>query len=442
VIIAGGGIGGLATALTLHQIGVPCIVLEAVRELRPLGVGINLQPNAVRELYDLGFTEGDLDRVGLPAKEWALVGLNGNDIYSEPRGFLAGYNWPQYAVHRGQLHLLLHRKLIERAGPQAVALGSRVTGYRRNPDGTVSALVEHADGSTSETSGTLLIAADGIHSTVRAQMHPAQPPIHWGGAIMWRGTTWAKPIRTGSSFVGLGTHLQRIVFYPISHPDPQTGLAMINWIAEVTMDNAEGWKQSGWFRPVSIDDFLHHFDDWVWDWLDVPALIRRADAVFENPMIDRDPVPTWVDGPVALLGDAAHPMYPTGSNGGSQAIIDARVLGAAMVEHGITPEALVAYDEKLCGPVSQVVLRNRGAGPFGLLNMVDERCGGTFDNIDDVIPANERTEFMAGYKAAAGFAIDALNKARPTIPNGARVLSGLRPPAAAVDRSAGVGRSG
>jgi 2-polyprenyl-6-methoxyphenol hydroxylase-like FAD-dependent oxidoreductase len=420
VIIAGGGIGGLATALTLHQIGVPCIVFEAVRELRPLGVGINLQPNAVRELYDLAVTESDLDRVGLPAKEWALVGLNGNDIYSEPRGLLAGYKWPQYAVHRGQFHMLLHQKLTERIGPQAVRLGSRVTGYDRNSDGGVRALIEHPDGSTSEEIGALLIAADGIHSAVRAQMHPTQPPIHWGGAIMWRGTTWAKPIRTGSSFVGLGTHRHRIVFYPISHPDPQTGLAMINWIAEVTMDNAEGWKQSGWFRPVSIDDFRHHFDDWVWDWLDVPALIRQADAVFENPMIDRDPVPTWVDGPVALLGDAAHAMYPTGSNGGSQAIMDARVLGAAMVEHGVTPAALAAYDAKLCGPISQVVLRNRGAGPFGLLNMVDERCGGTFDDIDDVIPAEERSEFMAGYKTAAGFAIETLNKAPPTIQNGAR----------------------
>jgi 5-methylphenazine-1-carboxylate 1-monooxygenase len=254
-------------------------------------------------------------------------------------------------------------------------------------------------------------------------MHPAQPPIHWGGAIMWRGTTWAKPIRTGSSFVGLGTHLQRMVFYPISHPDPHTGLAMINWIAEVTADNAEGWKQSGWFRQVSIADFVHHFGDWVWDWLDVPAFIRQAEGAFENPMIDRDPVPTWVDGPVGLLGDAAHAMYPTGSNGGSQAVMDARVLGATMVEHGVTPDALAAYDAKLCGPISQVVLRNRGAGPFGLLNMVDERCGGVFDNIDDVIPAQERSEFMAGYKAAAGFAIDALNKAPPTISNGARVLS-------------------
>ncbi len=423
VIIAGGGFGGLATALTLHQIGVPCVVYEAVREMRPLGVGINLQPNAVRELYDLGITQDDLDRVGLPAKEWALVGLNGNDIYSEPRGLLAGYNWPQYAVHRGQFLMLLYEKVAERIGPEAVRLGSRVTGYRKNPDGSVTALVEHADGETSEAKGALLIGADGIHSAVRAQMHPTQPPIHWGGAVMWRGTTWGKPIRTGASFVGLGTHRQRVVFYPISHPHPRTGLSIINWIAEVTMDNAEGWKQRGWFRQVSTDDFVHHFDNWIWDWLDVPALIREADCAFENPMIDRDPVPTWQDGPVALLGDAAHAMYPTGSNGGSQAIVDARVLGVAMVEHGVTQEALAAYNDKLCGPISQLILRNRGAGPFGLLNMVDERCGGTFDNIDDVIPPKERTEFMAGYKAAAGFAIESLNKAPRTIPAGARARS-------------------
>jgi 5-methylphenazine-1-carboxylate 1-monooxygenase len=421
VILAGGGIGGLATALTLHQIGVPCVVFEAVREMRPLGVGINLQPNAVRELSDLGITANDLDRIGLPAKEWALVGLNGNDIYSEPRGLLAGYNWPQYSVHRGHLHVMLHQKVVERIGPDAVRLGSRVTGYRKNANGSVTAFVEHADGSTSETNGALLIGADGIHSAVRAQMHPAQPPIHWGGAIMWRGTTWAKPIRTGASFVGLGTHRHRMVFYPISHPDPRTGLSMINWIAEVTMDNTEGWKQSGWFRQVAIEDFAHHFDNWVWDWLDVPALIRQADSAFENPMIDRDPVSTWQDGPVALLGDAAHAMYPTGSNGASQAIVDARVLGAAMIEHGTTPQALAAYDQKLCGPISQVVLRNRGAGPFGLLNIVDDRCGGTFDNIDDVIPPKERADFMAGYKAAAGFAIETLNKAPQTIPSGARV---------------------
>jgi 2-polyprenyl-6-methoxyphenol hydroxylase-like FAD-dependent oxidoreductase len=231
----------------------------------------------------------------------------------------------------------------------------------------------------------------------------------------------AKPTRTGSSFIGLGTHRHRMVIYPISHPDPETGLAMINWIAEVTLDNAEGWKSSGWFKPVEIKDFIHHFEDWTYDWLDVPALLRGADVAYENPMIDRDPVPTWLDGNVALMGDAAHAMYPTGSNGASQAIIDARVIGACMIEHGVSAAALEAYDKALCEPISQLVLRNRGAGPFGLLNMVDERCGGTFDNIDDVIPPDERAEFMAGYKSAAGFAIEKLNSAAPTIAPGARV---------------------
>ncbi|MGJ5051268.1 flavin-dependent oxidoreductase [Bradyrhizobium oligotrophicum] len=421
VIIAGGGIGGLATALTLQQIGVPCIVHESVREMRPLGVGINLQPNAVRELYDLGIGAADLDQVGVPAKEWALVGLNGNDIYSEPRGLLAGYDWPQYAVHRGKLHMLLYSRLVERAGRDAVRLGSRVTGYDKNADGSVMARVEHADGSRSEQRGRLLIGADGIHSAIRAQMHPTQPPIHWGGAVMWRGVTWAKPMRTGSSFVGLGTHRHRVVVYPISHPDPKTGLALINWIAEVTMDNTEGWKQTGWFRQVPVAEFAHHFAGWTYDWLDVPALIAGADGAYENPMIDRDPVSTWVDGPVALMGDAAHAMYPTGSNGASQAIVDARVLGACLLAHGVTPAALAAYDEKLCAPISQVILRNRGAGPFGLLNLVDERCGGTFTDIDDVIPPAERDAFMAGYKKAAGFAIEQLNAAPRTIAEGAKV---------------------
>jgi 2-polyprenyl-6-methoxyphenol hydroxylase-like FAD-dependent oxidoreductase len=305
-------------------------------------------------------------------------------------------------------------------GADAVRLGSRVTGYRKTADGGVSALVETADGATDEVAGTLLIGADGIHSAVRAEMHPTQPPVHWGGAVMWRGVTMAKPIRTGASFVGLGTHRQRVVFYPISHPDPQTGLAMTNWIAEVTTDNTDGWRKRGWFREVPVTDFAHHFDGWVWDWLDVPALVRGADAAYENPMIDRDPIPTWRDGPVALLGDAAHAMYPTGSNGASQAIVDSRVLGAAMVEHGVSAAALAAYDEKLCGPISALVLRNRGAGPFGLLNLVDERSGGTFDAIDDVIPPAERTAFMAGYRTAAGFAVEQLNSAPPTIAPGAR----------------------
>jgi 2-polyprenyl-6-methoxyphenol hydroxylase-like FAD-dependent oxidoreductase len=420
VIVAGGGIGGLAVALTLHQIGVPCIVLEAVGELRPLGVGINLQPNAVRELYELGIGPDDLDEIGLQAKEWALVGLNGNDVYSEPRGLLAGYRWPQYSVHRGQLQRLLLQTVIERLGESCVRTGARVTGYRNHADG-ITALVETRTGERAEVRGSLLIGADGLHSTIRAQMHPAQPPIQWGGAIMWRGTTPGVPIRTGASFVGLGTHRHRVVFYPISQPDRRTGLATINWIAEITVDNSRGWGDGDWNKQVEIDSFIHHFADWTYDWLDVPSMLRGASEVFEYPMIDRDPVPTWVDGNVALLGDAAHVMYPTGSNGASQAIIDARVLGAAMLEHGVTPAALRAYDTELCGPISALVLRNRGAGPFGLLNLLDERCGGVFDDIDAVIPAAERDAFMSRYKAAAGFAIEKLNTAPPIIAPGARV---------------------
>ena len=349
VLIAGGGIGGLSLALTLHQIGIPCRILEASREMKPLGVGINLQPNAVRELRDLGIGDDELNTVGLQIREWALVGLNGKEVYAEPRGLVAGYNWPQYAVHRGALHMLLYRTVLERLGPDAVTLDARVTGYEKTADG-VRATICNTAGQESQHTAPLLIGADGIHSAVRAQMHPDQPPIHWGGAIMWRGTVRARPLRTGASFVGLGTHRQRMVIYPISGPDAE-GNCLINWIAEVTRDNADGWPEDSWFRQVEVADFVHHFNAFRFDWLDVPAMLAEADCAYENPMIDRDPVDTWVDGPVALMGDAAHAMYPTGSNGASQAIIDARTLGASLRKNGVTPAALSAYDDQLCGPV-------------------------------------------------------------------------------------------
>ena len=422
VLVAGGGIGGLSVALTLHQIGVPCIVLESVRHLQPLGVGINLQPNAVRELYELGFAPEQLDAIGLQTREFVLVGLNGKEVYSEPRGMRAGYKWPQYSVHRGGLQMLLYDAVVERLGTGAVRTGVEVTGYGHDAERTgVRALVETRDGKRLEIEGALLIGADGLHSAVRAQMHPDQPPIQWGGAIMWRGITPGVPIRTGASFVGLGTHRHRVVFYPIARPDPVTGLAPINWIAEITVDNSGGWTTGDWNRRVDTESFIHHFEDWNYDWLDVPAMLRGADAIFEYPMIDRDPVPTWVDGRVALLGDAAHVMYPTGSNGASQAIVDARVLGAAMLEHGVTAAALQAYDTRLCAEISAVVLRNRGAGPFGLLNLLDERCGGVFDDVDAVIPAAEREAFMGRYRTAAGFAMETLNSSPPIIRSGARV---------------------
>ena len=421
VIIAGGGIGGLTMALTCHQIGVQAVVLESVRNMAPLGVGINLQPNAIRELIDLGL-EDELGSIGIEAREWALVGRNGKDVWSEPRGRLAGYRWPQYSVHRGELQMLLYRTVLERMGPDAVRTGHRVTGYRNESQG-VTVQVDTRDGGSTVVQGSVIVAADGLHSSVRAQMHPTQPAPHWEGAVLWRGATYGPPIRSGASFTLIGSLDQRFIHYPISAPDPDTGLQLQNWIAELSFDPSEGWPESNWNRQVDIGKFLPSFEDWKFDWLDIPSLVRDSPAVWEFPMVDRDPAHHWVDGRVCLLGDAAHVMYPVGSNGASQAIVDARVMGAKFLDYGVTAEALQAFQDELIEPMSALVLRNRGNGPVGILGLVDERCGGVFEDIDDVIPRAEVESFMANYKAAAGFAIDELNAAPATIAVGARITT-------------------
>ncbi|MFT5099210.1 MAG: 2-polyprenyl-6-methoxyphenol hydroxylase-like FAD-dependent oxidoreductase [Candidatus Azotimanducaceae bacterium] len=404
VIIAGAGIGGLTLALTLHEIGVPCLVLESVTQIRPLGVGINLQPNAVRELYELGIDERQLDSIGIKTKEWALVGRNGKDVYSEPRGLDAGYHWPQYSVHRGKLQMLLFEQVKERLGNNAVQTGVQVVAYENQATGVVVKIKNHSQ-DTTNLQGACLIGADGLHSSVRATMHPQQPPIHWGGAVMWRGVSEVPPLRTGASFIGLGHHEHRLVMYPISAPNKKTGLVTMNWIAEMTFDNSETWGNGDWNRRVKLNAFAHYFEDWNYDWLDVPSMFAAASEVFEYPMVDRDPLSTWADGNVLLIGDAAHVMYPTGSNGASQAIVDARVLGAKIIEHGVNERALAAVDDALCADIAAVVLRNRGAGPFALLKILDERCGGIFEDIDTVLPRSEREGMMHDYKLAAGFAI-------------------------------------
>ncbi|MGC3986983.1 MAG: FAD-dependent monooxygenase [Pseudorhodoferax sp.] len=416
VLIAGGGIGGMAMALTLHQIGVPCVVLEAVPALQPLGVGINLQPNAVRELYELGLDDTVLDRIGIQAREWALVGRNGREIYAEPRGLAAGYRWPQYSVHRGELQMLLYRAVRERLGPDAVRLGQRVTGYRNHERRRDRARSKRRDGRRREVRGAPAggrrrpalgraradapaAAAHPLgrrhhvarHHAGRADPHAARLSSAWAAS----GTAWSATRSPG----------------PTRPPAwrRSTGSPRSRWTTPTA------GRQGDWNRRVAVDEFIHHFEGWNYGWIDVPALLRGASQVFEYPMIDRDPVPTWVDGRVALLGDAAHVMYPVGSNGASQAIVDARVLGAALEQHGVGPAALRAYDDRLCADISALVLRNRGAGPFGLLGLVDERCGGVFDDIDQVVPKAEREAFMARYKAAAGFAIETLNAAVPTV---------------------------
>lgn len=414
VLVAGGGIAGMTMALTCHELDIPVRVFESVSQLRPLGVGINLQPNAVRELYDLGF-EGRLDDIGLRATEWSLVGRNGNDVWSEPRGELAGYRWPQFSVHRGELQMLLYREVLQRLGTDVVHTGHRVVGYRSGPD-SVAACVVGPDGEF-EVEGDVLVGADGLNSAVRSQLYPDEGDPIWGGPVMWRGTSQAVPPRSGAAFLLVGDLEQRFICYPISGPDPVTGLSTLNWIAERTYDPASSrFETSDWNRSVAIEKFIDLFEDWSWEWLDVPAMIRAADEVLEYPMVDRDPVPRWVDDRMALVGDAAHVMYPVGSNGASQAIVDTRVLGAKFVEHGVAPAALSAYEAELRDDVNELVLRNRGQGPVAILGLVHERCGGVFDHIEDVMSRDEIEQFMARYKAAAGFAIDTLNAAPPAIP--------------------------
>ncbi len=408
-------------ALTCHEIGVDATVLESVQTVAPLGVGINLQPNAVRELFDLGFAD-DLDLIGIEADEWALVGRSGNDVWSERRGRSAGYRWPQYSVHRGELQMLLYRAVVDRLGPHAILTGHRVMGYRNTSDGIV-ALVDTHDDDVAEFSGSVLLAADGLHSEVRAQMHPDQPDPQWGGQVLWRGATFGPPIRSGAAFTLVGTLDQRFVHYPISAVDPDTGLQLQNWIAELTVGTADGAASASWNKRVDVEMFLPAFADWSFDWLDIPTLVRSTPEVWEYPMVDRDPVDHWVDGRACLIGDAAHVMYPVGSNGASQAIVDARLMGAEFVDSGVGPVALRSFETKLLGPMSELVLRNRGHGPIGILGIVDERCGSTFDNIDDVIDRSEVEAFMSNYKAAAGFAIEALNAAPRTIEPGSTVGS-------------------
>lgn len=401
----------MAMALTCHQLGLKAQIFEAVSEIKPLGVGINLQPNAVRELIDLGL-EDLLADIGIQAEEWALFTKSGELVWAEARGLKAGYNWPQYSVHRGQLLMGLLAAVKNRLGNDAVVTNARFTQYKVAGSG-VSAKFTAIDGTTYWVNGTLLIGADGIHSQVRNQMHPSQGQPNWGGAVMWRGISEGLPTRTQNSFVLVGSMRQRFICYPISKPDQETGLSKINWIAELTLPTHASATQSDWNSTAEIEDFINPFNHWQFDWIDVPALIKGTDAVYEYPMVDRDPVDKWVDGPIALIGDAAHAMYPVGSNGASQGIVDARVLGAKLKALGMTVEALMAYQATVLPAVNELILRNCGAGPIGILGVIEEQE--PFQSIDDVISKDEISEFMSAYKKAAGFALSTLNASPKTI---------------------------
>ncbi|MFX4219926.1 MAG: flavin-dependent oxidoreductase [Thalassobaculum sp.] len=416
VLIAGAGIGGLCTALSLHQVGIPCRLFEAVDRIAPLGVGINVLPHAVRELTELGLQE-ELLALGIPTARLAYYSRRGQEIWSEPRGLEAGYAWPQISIHRGALQMLLTRTVTDRLGPDAIATGLALNSWEDRGDRVVARLVDRAGGDPVEVEGDLLIAADGIHSAARAALHPEEGPPIWNGAILWRGTAEAPPFLGGRTMIMAGHEFQKFVCYPIR--DLADGRQLINFVAERKFATDQPWRREDWNRQGRVEEYLPPFEDWIFDWLDVPELIRSAGTVYEYPMVDRDPLGAWSHGRMTLLGDAAHPMYPIGSNGASQAILDARVLTRELMAHGLTAEALKAYEAERLPATAKIVTANRGNGPEQVMQMVEERAPDGFDRIDDVLSAEEREGTAAAYKRLAGFDKDALNARPPIVPGAA-----------------------
>ena len=408
ILIAGGGIAGLTLGLTLHQLGLPFRIFERVAEPKPLGVGINLQPNAVRELLDLGL-EHNLDQIGIRTRQYGFYTKTGLPIWVESRGTAAGYAWPQFSVHRGHLQMTLWHELQARAG-QVMETGAAVAGFETDNDGATLILTDGRG-----VTGDVAIAADGIHSAVRRQMVPDEGDPIWNGAIMWRGTSPGRHFLGGHAMFLAGHDSQRFVAYPLTPEAPETGLATINWIAELRVDPARVPSKGDWNRPAEKADFLPAFDGWDFGWVDCPGLIRASGLVYEYPMVDREPLESWTSGCVTLMGDAAHPTYPVGSNGATQAVIDARKLGAAFRSLGVTRAALLAYEAEMRPRAEGILRANRGKGPDAVMQMVEDLCGGVFDDIETVIPREKLAAHAEPYKRLSGFSVEMLNAQPPIL---------------------------
>lgn len=413
VLIAGGGIGGLTLALSLHQIGVKCRVFESVSEIKPLGVGINVLPHACRELIELGLLE-ELDRTGIRTSELAYFSKHGKQIWSEPRGLEAGYRWPQFSIHRGELQTILLRAAIERLGAENVLTGHHVSQWEETANGVRVHFADKDGGKIAAEDGSLLVACDGIHSTIRAKLYPEEGAPIWARRILWRGVTKAKPFLTGRSMIMAGYQQVKFVAYPISREATERGEPLLNWIAEREFSENYEWRREDYNRAGRLEEFAPWFEQWNFGWLDVPGLIRDAEYFYEYPLVDRDPLERWTFGRVTLLGDAAHPMYPIGSNGSSQAILDARVLTREIQDKGETSAALAAYEAERRPATTQLVMLNRGNGPEQVMQMVEERAPEGFNVVTEVLSQQELEDIANNYKRVAGFQVEALN-VKPSI---------------------------
>ncbi|TAJ35239.1 MAG: flavin-dependent oxidoreductase [Reyranella sp.] len=397
IVIAGAGIGGLTAAMCLHRAGFDVHVFEAVGEMRPLGVGINIQAGAIRILSGLGL-EPALAATGIETRELRYANRHGQTIWADPRGRHAGLPWPQFSIHRGELQMTLFRAAQEMLGADRIRFGRRIARFAQH-HGKVSAHFVDRDGMPAENvEADILVGADGIHSAVRAHYHPDEGPPKWQGIQMWRGVTVGKPYLGGATMVQAGYHNQKFVCYPISRAHAERGEALINWICDLHMGDGSTPPREDWNKPGKLEDFLPRFANWNFGWLDVPEVIRSAHTILEFPMVDRDPLPGWSHGRITLLGDAAHPMYPIGSNGASQAILDGEAITQELLVGDDPEKALKRYEERRLPPTARIVESNRRKGIDVMLDIVEERAPQGFNDLDSVLPPDELEKIVGDYK--------------------------------------------
>lgn len=407
IAIIGGGIAGLTAALSLHAAGFRPTVYEAVRDPTPLGVGINLLPHAVRELTELGL-DADLLQMGVAIQDLYYLTAKGEQVWHEARGLSADYNWPQIAIHRGEFQLFLIAKVIERLGPDAVRFGQELVAVETVNGRARAQLTDRKTGASTVVEADLLIGADGIHSAVRRQYYPDEGAPQWNGITLWRSTSPVVAPMGGKAMIWSGYSAQKFVAYPIGK-DPETGLDRLNWICDLKVADERSPPPRDWNRLGNRADFLPLFKGWRWKDVDVPAIVNASQEIYEFPMVDRDPLPRWSFERVTLMGDAAHPMYPIGSNGATQGIIDARVLAWHLAKSASLDEALQHYEKDRREATAKIVLMNRQLGPDRVLDLAAERLakGGA---LEELLPMEEREEIALSYKLTAGFDPTVLNK--------------------------------
>jgi len=413
VIIIGAGIGGLTLALTLHRAGIPCRVYELAAEVKGLGLGINILPHATKELAALGL-QNALEKVAVTTREAVFYNRHGQLVYGEPCGRHAGYDTPQFSIHRGDLQVVLLEACRSRIGADRIITGWRCASAEQDGGGVTVHFTNTVTGEALPPQrGSVAVSCDGIHSVLRKQFYPDEGDPIYSGVNMWRGATWWTPFLTGESFVRAGwLESGKMIIYPIRNQRDAQGRQLISWVGEFYTPE---YKRRDWNRAGKLEDFIHVFEDWKFDWLDVPGMMRSAESILEYPMVDQEPLPRWSHGRITLLGDAAHPMVPRGSNGAGQAILDARVLAECLRNQDDPVAALKQYEAQRLEATASVVRMNRKNPPDAILREVYLRTGDKpFNDINEVISREELAALTHGYARVAGYDKESLGVSRPS----------------------------